>query len=79
MRYGSNIDPPNPFDRHQREKDLEHVADDLDYLASLELFHSHIERGISPIKLLFCKRSFISPSKFPISFGIFPLNPQSYS
>ena len=36
MRYGSNIDPPNPFDRHQREKDLEHVADDLDYLASLE-------------------------------------------
>ena len=32
MRHGANIDPPNRFEKVHEQPDLEHVADDTDYL-----------------------------------------------
>ena len=36
MRHGSRIDPPNRFERTHAERDLEHVADDAEYLDGLD-------------------------------------------
>ena len=36
MRYGSKIDPPNRFEVHRRESDLEQVESDHEYLRTLE-------------------------------------------
>lgn len=36
MRHGSNIDPPNRFEAHHRELDLEHVEWDQEYLQQIE-------------------------------------------
>lgn len=41
MRHGSSIDPPNRFETHRREVDLEHVDWDQEYLRQLE--HRSIE------------------------------------
>ncbi len=35
MRHGSMIDPPNRFEAHRREADLDHVLDDEVYLSQL--------------------------------------------
>ena len=41
MRHGSQLDPPNPYQRIQREPELDHLAWDEEYLHALT--HRHIE------------------------------------
>lgn len=41
MRHGSNLDPPNRFEQHHRELDLEHVEWDQEYIRQRE--HRSVE------------------------------------